>query len=160
MICYHLALAYVISNTTGIVWINQWSQCNSDFVSGAWITLIGGWLMLLRFIISVWINFDPLGKLHHSDQRLGDKMKRLWKQRLACFCCSRNDQSNIAYQDVANFVTDIFGDTDLVSTDVCAAMILLANKEKQSLQEKVNMVRILHAKKVVLSVSRHFILCK
>lgn len=96
--------------------------------------------MFLILIIGVYVNFDPLGSYHHADYRLNDQIRKVWKRRVrtVCFCASGSDKAKIAFEDVAELMTEFFGDTDLVWTDVWAAMILLANKEMRVLNERVH----------------------
>lgn len=117
----------------------QWSKCDASFVGCVTFNVVSGWLTVFLMIIGIGLTFDPLGNFHHGDYRMSDQVKKLWKKRvrMACFCTSRSDKAKLAFEDVAELMSDFFGDTDLVWTDVWAAMLLLANKEMRVLNERV-----------------------
>jgi len=63
----------------------------------------------------------------------------MWQNRLklAFLCSSNSDKAKMAFEDVAELFVDLFADSDLVWTDVWAAVVLLSTKELLVLNERV-----------------------
>uniref|UniRef100_A0A915I0A1 sn-1-specific diacylglycerol lipase n=1 Tax=Romanomermis culicivorax TaxID=13658 RepID=A0A915I0A1_ROMCU len=135
-----LIIFEIIWNILGSVWLHSsnMANCDSTFTAGTVMTIVGGWLMLLILLFGLILNFDPTGTIHRGDINLADEARKMWRKRVKMFfiCASRSDKAKIALEDAAELFVDLFADSDLVWTDVWAAMLLLASKEMRVLNER------------------------
>uniref|UniRef100_A0A5S6QJF8 sn-1-specific diacylglycerol lipase n=1 Tax=Trichuris muris TaxID=70415 RepID=A0A5S6QJF8_TRIMR len=111
-------------------------SCNRLFLLFIQILVVASWLMLAGTLLSLWLMFDPLGRLHHDDMRVAHMAHLVWRLRLQrAFCCfSSNDRSKTAIQDAAEVFTFFFEDVDLVFTDIFAGLLLLADSRENQLR--------------------------
>ncbi|XP_046448702.1 diacylglycerol lipase-beta-like isoform X2 [Daphnia pulex] len=123
--------------------------------------VIFNWILVVLFFIGVMMVFDPLGHHHtaiissetvdivdaRSPFEVGfEQRTRIWEWRckfLCCSCCSSaccsrsgdNASVNDAFGDVAEVLTTLFHDLDLVPSDIAAGLLLLHLRTKRGREE-------------------------
>ncbi|KAI9563691.1 hypothetical protein GHT06_011155 [Daphnia sinensis] len=118
--------------------------------------VIFNWILVSFFLVGVMLVFDPLGHHYTSSQgtdtvdarsplEVGfEQRTRIWEWRCkflccsCCACCSRsgdNTSVNDAFSDVAEVLTTLFHDLDLVPSDIAAGLLLLHLRTKRGREE-------------------------
>ncbi|KRY92865.1 Sn1-specific diacylglycerol lipase beta [Trichinella pseudospiralis] len=123
----------------GAVWLSQADQtgtCDWSFLFLIRFAVYGCWFLLGLMLVSLLLVFDPLGHFHYGDLRLVDHAQKVWRRRFqTIFCCfGRNDRIKVAFEDTAELLSSLFGDVDLVLTDIWAGLILLADERNNLLR--------------------------
>lgn len=81
--------------------------------AGIRVTVIVNWLIIGTFVLGVLVVFHPLGALSPKEHNLTvEKTKRLWRRRvrLLCFCANADDNAKAAFEDVADLMSNLFGE--------------------------------------------------
>ncbi|EFX76477.1 hypothetical protein DAPPUDRAFT_306186 [Daphnia pulex] len=114
--------------------------------------VIFNWILVVLFFIGVMLVFDPLGHHHtaiissenvdivdaRSPFEVGfEQRTRIWEWRCKFLCCSCCDNASVndAFGDVAEVLTTLFHDLDLVPSDIAAGLLLLHLRTKRGREE-------------------------
>nr|XP_045609278.1 diacylglycerol lipase-beta-like isoform X2 [Procambarus clarkii] len=92
--------------------------------------------------IGILLLFDPMKRPSRQGLveggALGSHYIQLWENRCRFFCCvrSRDENSSEAFRNVADVFASLFEESDLVASDLAAALVLLRLKRKHEEQRE------------------------
>lgn len=151
----------------GSVWVlSGMVDCDDESVIPVLIKslIIYTWVAIGFIVVGILLLFDPMMRPDDGSSdilddtyildpdTLGTNYVQLWEKRcrFLCLCSSRNEHNSEAYSDVADVLASLFETSDLVASDVAAALVLLRLKRKQ---EEVN-EEALRKSSVLTNISR------
>nr|XP_027221263.1 sn1-specific diacylglycerol lipase beta-like isoform X2 [Penaeus vannamei] len=139
-----LGIPEVAWNGMGSMWIILGLVMCHDALSILMKALvIYTWVAIGVIVIGVWLLFDPMMRPNRQGPNegsylveggaLGTHYIQLWEKRCRFLCCltSRDENSSEAFKNVADVFASLFEESDLVASDVAAALVLLRLKRKQ-----------------------------
>ncbi|XP_042236412.1 diacylglycerol lipase-beta-like isoform X2 [Homarus americanus] len=94
------------------------------------------WVAIGLIIIGILLLFDPMKRPSRQglveSGSLGSHYIQLWEKRCRFLCCVRSadENSSEAFKNVADVFASLFEDSDLVASDLAAALVLLRLKRK------------------------------
>ncbi|XP_070579406.1 diacylglycerol lipase-beta-like isoform X2 [Ptychodera flava] len=138
-----LFIPEIIWVVVGTRWVfHRGNDCDPSVVATVQGAVISSWIILIFVIIGIALVFDPLGKLHvkirKNDQLQSSEAEqlrqstqlaaqRVWENRCKLLCCFAgcDENSQVAFTDVAELFTGFFKDIDVVPSDIAAGLALL-----------------------------------
>ncbi|XP_064641653.1 diacylglycerol lipase-beta-like [Lineus longissimus] len=105
------------------------ATCDDEVLLTMRIAALMGLVVILLFIISIAVLFDPLGGKMRSEENtdVTQVSTDVWLQRCSRICCcvGTGNSSKASLSTIARIAADFFAGIDLVATDIAAGFVLV-----------------------------------
>ncbi|XP_033630126.1 sn1-specific diacylglycerol lipase beta-like isoform X2 [Asterias rubens] len=136
----------ILFSILGAIWMfsefefDKTNSCERNIVRLVQAAVIISWVLLFVVCVSVLVLFNPW----HHDHRDGDDngeeehvinpaVQLKWEQRckMLCCCAGKDDNSQVAYAEVAAILSKFFHGLDTVPSDIIAGLILMQLEQER-----------------------------